>query len=596
MKLKKLLLSFGALSFMLTACGEAEENKDNEPSINDGSNTNNEGTNSTTPNTDAGNTSNSNKKTANLTSSTLYIVGDSTTCNYYDSSKDSFVDDTYYYPRYGYGMEFANYLDTNYITINNLALSGKSSKTFMEYSEYNTLLNGVKEGDYVIIAFGHNDEKAGSTFTDASKPITDSTSFQYSLYENYIKKVVEKKANPILATPIVRLSTSNDYSGERAHNISTGDYKQAIIDLGIDKNVPVIDMTTITKTIYTDLGYEEARYFHAMSTVFKDDTQTELVPNINAPDQTHLNCYGAKKMAYEFSQALKKSTSALKYYVKDDITSPTKATDLVKWKNAKKTPYSAPKLSSYSPNPMYTTITEGWYGTAMGNCGGNPNSYDAGKTQSNRNGFYATETSAGTFKVGQHVYKEDSTNGSILTDVNVKGKFDSNGDGFAFAFMQLASNKAFTLSADMTMVINASQKQSGFGLMIRDDALINLDSTSGKEAVTSNYVACGFMQNDPASTSTAMFKREGGTLTKGDKKDITSMKTGDTAHLTLKRENQTIICTIVYNGSTYTQSYTDVKFNDIDENYIYVGMFGNRGTIVEFTNINFTDNGVVQEA
>ena len=62
MKLKKLLLSFGALSFMLTACGEAEENKDNEPSINDGSNTNNEGTNSTTPNTDAGNTSNSNKR------------------------------------------------------------------------------------------------------------------------------------------------------------------------------------------------------------------------------------------------------------------------------------------------------------------------------------------------------------------------------------------------------------------------------------------------------------------------------------------------------------------------------------------------------
>ena len=52
---------------------------------------------------------------------TIYLVGDSTVCSFTDG---------YYYPRYGYGTQLGNYLDEK-ATVINLALSGRSSKSFI---------------------------------------------------------------------------------------------------------------------------------------------------------------------------------------------------------------------------------------------------------------------------------------------------------------------------------------------------------------------------------------------------------------------------------------------------------------------------------
>lgn len=543
--------------------------------------------------------------TLELSTTTLWIVGDSTACNYYNAQEDTFVDNKYYYPRYGYGMQFENYFSEK-LNIKNLALSGRSSVSFLADDNYKTLFgdNGIKKGDYLLIAFGHNDEKSGSTFTDATKSIDDSTSFKYSLYNNYIKKAEEKNANPILATPIVRLDSSNLYEGDKAHDTATGNYSNAIVELGNEKNIPVIDLTTITKDIYKNLGYDQAKYFHAMSTIFTDDTQTTIGPNLNAPDGTHLNVYGSKRVAYEFASALKNSSSSLKSYVNTNNVEPTKETDLVMWKKASKTPYSTPDLENYEPKPMFTTITEGWYGTAMGNCGGNPNAYDETYQQAVRNGFYATETSEGVFKVGQYVMKEDSTTKEPTDVANIKGKTESTaGDGFAFAFMQISTTAAFTFTADVEILENVmsstnNNKSGMFGLMLRDDALINLDSVSGKEAVTTNYVVSGLILNDIATagdTSKVSFKREGEKLSKGSE-EVASLYKGDKAKLTLKRENQTIICIVEINGVSYTSEYKDIKFNEQDEDFMYIGMCANRGILCEFTNVNYQYDGEAQEA
>ena len=125
---------------------------------------------------------------------TIYLVGDSTVCSFADP---------YYYPRYGYGTQLAGYLDDK-ATVVNLALSGRSSKSFLAEANYETLKNSLKAGDYLFIGFGHNDEKSDDSarFTDASKPYTDETSFGYYLNEYYIKLAVEKGATPILCTPV----------------------------------------------------------------------------------------------------------------------------------------------------------------------------------------------------------------------------------------------------------------------------------------------------------------------------------------------------------------------------------------------------------
>ena len=220
-----------------------------------------------------------NDEVVELSETNLFVVGDSTLCEFDDS--------TYYYPRYGYATQLHNYLDGK-ANIVNYALSGRSSKDFTERENYQNLKNELSEGDYLLIGFGHNDEKYddATRFTDASKPITDQTSFKYSLYENYIKLALEKGATPILATPIDK---TNDYSGNHGHITSNGDYRQAIIELGVEKNIDVIDLTTLTKNYYTEIGYDEAIYLHAMTGGTLASDGTTVIANIASVDTTHLN-------------------------------------------------------------------------------------------------------------------------------------------------------------------------------------------------------------------------------------------------------------------------------------------------------------------
>ena len=70
----------------------------------------------------------------------------------------------------------------------------------------------------------------------------------------------------------------------------------------------------------------------------------------------------------------------------------------------------------------------------------------------------------------------------------------------------------------------------------------------------------------------------------------------DTFTLTIERIGQTVNVTVVYNGTTYTESYYDFDLFAKDGDYMYVGMFANRGTVVEFTSLDFTITGESQGA
>lgn len=139
----------------------------------------------------------------------LYIVGDSTLA--------SFKDD-YYYPRYGYGTKIKKYFNDD-INVINIAISGRSSKSYLKDKEYPYLVSNIKKGDYLIIGFGHNDEKDEdpNRFTSANLPVTDNHSFTYYLYNYYVKLAYDKGACPILCTPIVRADKNENYTSNSAH-------------------------------------------------------------------------------------------------------------------------------------------------------------------------------------------------------------------------------------------------------------------------------------------------------------------------------------------------------------------------------------------
>ena len=81
--------------------------------------------------------------------SNLWVIGDSTVSKF---------DDKYYYPRFGYGTKLQEYLDDK-VHVINLALSGRSSLSYIKEPEYQQLLDGMKAGDYLLIEFGANDDR-----------------------------------------------------------------------------------------------------------------------------------------------------------------------------------------------------------------------------------------------------------------------------------------------------------------------------------------------------------------------------------------------------------------------------------------------------
>ena len=497
-----------------------------------------------------------------LNETTMYLVGDSTVA--------SFADD-YFYPRYGYGTQIGNYLSDK-VTIKNLALSGRSSKSFLSEANYNTLKNELKEGDILVVGFGHNDEKSddATRFTDASLPYSDPASFGYHLYEYYIKLAQEKGARVILCTPIVRAQSNNNYAGSEGHVTASGDYAAAIREVGAAYGVDVIDLTVLTRNAYEEIGFAEACYYHAVINGKYDTDGTTVIPDFATVDKTHLNIYGAKFVAYLFASEMAE-LDGIGGYVLGGISAPTKA-DLVANPNYEVSDYTAPNLENYNAPAHFSTITDGWYGTAFGNTGGSP--------QSTSNGFIAKEVSEGVFQVGQH-----------LDSGSNKGKFQSADDGFAFVFRQVEANKNFKLTVTGEIVYTAGVKQAGFGLMLRDDCVIGQSATG---SINTNYVTAGiYFPSD--NVMTANFYRENATLNKGQ--SVSGSLTGaDTFTMTIERIGQVVNVTIVYGGQTYTATHTDFDFFAVDTGYMYVGMFANRGTVIECTNVVFEITGESQGA
>lgn len=499
-----------------------------------------------------------------LSAATLWIVGDSTVCDY-TKADGTLTDATYFYPRYGYGTQLYNFLSDK-ITVKNLALSGRSSKSFLSEANYTTLKNGIKSGDFLIVGFGHNDQKSDDAdrFASADESTDTEGSFKYNLYNYYAKIALDAGATPILCSPIVRLNKDSDFTGTYAHITSVGDYGKAVVELGEEKNIQVVDLTTLTKEIYTALGYDEAIYFHAMTSGKSDDE-----PKLESVDSTHVNIYGAKKVAWLIAKTIKDSNCALQPYIKS-TKEPTKANDLVKNASYKYVAYTAVDWISYSPADQFKTTSEGWYGTAFGDCGGDP--------ATAKNGYYATETSTGVFKVGQ-----------TGTD-SAKGKIASSAVGTAFLFKQISISRNFTLTGTAKVLATASTKQAGFGLMLRDDCYKPAKDAS----ILSNFVAASVYCDTDTSVKFNL-KFENG-LTTGSKGLSSTYAADDTATFTIKRLGQVVTVTTVYKGETYTETYTDFDFVAKDNDYFYAGFFATRGTCIEVSDVTFTDDGESQGA
>lgn len=89
---------------------------------------------------------------------TLYIIGDSTVKNGSGKGQDSM---------WGWGSFLSEHFDTTQIRIENHAIGGRSSRTFITEGRWERILSNLKAGDYVMMQFGHNDNSAVNDSTRA---------------------------------------------------------------------------------------------------------------------------------------------------------------------------------------------------------------------------------------------------------------------------------------------------------------------------------------------------------------------------------------------------------------------------------------------
>lgn len=207
---------------------------------------------------------------------TIFLLGDSTVC---DQPTEPYA---------SWGQMLTRFFGDK-VAIANNAESGESLKSSLGAKRLDKVLSQMKPGDYLLIQYAHNDEK------EKGEGVGAFTTFKASL-KQFVEAARKKGGIPILITPMHRRTF--DAAGKITN--SHGDYPEAVRQVAKEENLPLIDLTAMSKDLYEALGPERS------GALFKEG------------DGTHHTNYGAYELAKCIAQAMRDQKMPLaKYLIKD---------------------------------------------------------------------------------------------------------------------------------------------------------------------------------------------------------------------------------------------------------------------------------------
>ncbi len=204
---------------------------------------------------------------------TVFMIGDSTMANKSLEGGN---------PERGWGHVLPGFFSEN-IKIDNHAMNGRSSKSFIDEGRWEEVISQVKKGDYVFIQFGHNDEK----IKDSTRYTNPETTFKDNL-RRFVKETRSKGGIPVLFNSIARRNFDVNGLLTDTH----GRYREAPAEVAKELKVIYIDMNKITSDLVQGLGTEPSKKLY----MWVPQNTVPCCPK-GKEDDTHLNVHGARVVA-----------------------------------------------------------------------------------------------------------------------------------------------------------------------------------------------------------------------------------------------------------------------------------------------------------
>ncbi|WP_164983931.1 pectinesterase family protein [Cellulomonas endophytica] len=209
----------------------------------------------------------------------VFVAGDSTASVYAADEA----------PRAGWAQALPAFT-TGDVRVVDYAQSGASTKSYLAAGLLDRILREIRPGDYLLVSFGHNDEK-----TDDPNRGT----LAWSTYQQNLQRFVDgarlKGATPVLLTPVER----RQFSG--GHAVPThGEYPAAVRALAQQQGVAMIDLQALSLAAFEGLGVTGTQgwFLHLAAGASPN------YPN-GVTDNTHFGARGALELARIVATALR---------------------------------------------------------------------------------------------------------------------------------------------------------------------------------------------------------------------------------------------------------------------------------------------------
>lgn len=247
---------------------------------------------------------------------TVFMIGDSTMAN-----KDIRGGKM----ERGWGMMLKNFF-TEDIIVDNHALNGRSSKSFITEGHWQKVVEKIKPGDYVFIQFGHNDEKddvkrhtdPGSTFDDNLRKFVKETRMRGGipvLFNSVVRRIFTNSKTAIADDDTRSNSSAGLIEGDTLID-THGDYLLSPRNVARELNVPFVDANKITHDLEQNLGPEGSKKLH----MWYLPNEISSLPK-GRQDNTHYNVYGAYVVAGLLADAVCQVVPELqKYHCSYDVS------------------------------------------------------------------------------------------------------------------------------------------------------------------------------------------------------------------------------------------------------------------------------------